>query len=425
MAFPRAARRASGLAWTAVDEALLSVLSLALALILLRGASKAEYGVFALVSGIVLLLRCAQSALVLTPLATLGARLRGSEQASFIRALSRLQAAFGASLALTVTAAVWLFVGRDAWLLAAGSGLALAGNWQREYRRGLALLDGRGGAALAGDTLFVVLAAGGALALWSVDGATSAGEVLAANGVAAGAAAVLGFPRRSLGGAPAAEHRRVARFALDQGRWTLPGAAVAWGQTTGFAYPVGIALGSAAVGEILAARLIVVPLLLVAVAWSRMFLPRAAALVGDGDADGAGLRARCGRALRIALAGSGVYLLLVAGAFALGLGRVLPADYAGCELEVLAWSGFAVASMCRTIASTALLARLQFRPLFALSAAGATASLLLVVALLGPLGALGAIIGLTSGEFLLAALCWRAVLVRRRLPEMAARDARL
>jgi O-antigen/teichoic acid export membrane protein len=399
-----------GVASTAIDEVLLSVLSLALALVLIRGASKAEYGVFALVSGIILLLRCAQNALVLTPLATLGARLGASERGSFVRAMSRLQAGFGAALALLITAGVWIAAGHDAWLLAVGSGLALAGNWLREYRRGLAVLDGQGGAALAGDALFAVLAATSVIGLWSLSGATSAGEVLAASGVAAGAASFLGFPRPDRKSAPAAEPRRVARLALDQGRWTLPGMAVAWGQSSGYAYAVALLLGSAAVGGIVAARLFVIPLLLVGVAWSRISLPRFAALLADGG--DAALRARGGRTLRVALAGSGLYLLLVAGAFLVGIGQTLPPDYAGCEVQVLAWSGFAVANLSRTIASTALLARLQFRALFAMSAASAAASMILVVALIGPLGAAGAIIGLTAGEFLLAALCWRTFLAR-------------
>jgi O-antigen/teichoic acid export membrane protein len=187
---------------------------------------------------------------------------------------------------------------------------------------------------------------------------------------------------------------------------------VAWGQMTGYVYPVALLLGSAAVGQIVAARLFVIPLLLIGVAWSRISLPRLTALLADGGE--AALFARASRTLRIALAGSALYLLGVAGAFLLGIGRTLPPDYAGCELQVLAWSGFAVANLCRTIAGTALLARLEFRALFAMSAAAAAASFVLIAALVGRLGAEGAIIGLTSGEFLLAALCWRAFLARRR-----------
>src|SRR5687768_5802814 len=98
-AVPAAGQRVAwwrgGLAVTAVDEALLGILSLALALVPIAGASKAEYGVFALVSSVIPLFRGAQASLVLTPLATVGARLRGRERVSFVRGVSRFQAGFG------------------------------------------------------------------------------------------------------------------------------------------------------------------------------------------------------------------------------------------------------------------------------------------------------------------------------------------
>jgi O-antigen/teichoic acid export membrane protein len=157
-----------------------------------------------------------------------------------------------------------------------------------------------------------------------------------------------------------------------------------------------------------AARLFVVPLLLLAVAWSRLLLPQATALLADGGE--AVLLARCGRALKLALFGSGLYLVIPAAAFLFGVGRLLPADYAGCEMQVLAWGGFAVIHLTRQLACTALMARLQFRALFAMTVASAAISLALVVALIGPLGATGAIAGMTAGELLLAVLAWRALL---------------
>ncbi len=395
------------LAVTAVDEALLGILSLALALVLIAGASKAEYGVFALVSSVILLFRGAQGSLVLTPLATVGGRLRGRERVAFVRGMSRFQAGFGVLVAIAMTGGLWLFVGHGEWGLAAGSGLALIGNWLREFRRGLAVMEGRAGGALAGDGLFAVLAAAMTLAACFVVGA-SAGAILGAIGVAAGVASFVGFPRPSGPVAPATSSRQVARISVAQARWTLPGSAIGWVQQSGYIYAVGLVLGPAAVGEMVAARLFVVPLLLLAVAWSRMLLPQATALLADGGE--AVLLARCGRALKLALLGSGLYLVIPTTAFVFGVGRVLPADYAGCEMQVLAWGGFAVISLTRSLASTALMARLEFRALFAMTVASAAISLGLVIALIGPLGATGAIVGMTAGELLLAVLAWRVLL---------------
>jgi O-antigen/teichoic acid export membrane protein len=209
----------------------------------------------------------------------------------------------------------------------------------------------------------------------------------------------------------------VARAAIAQARWTLPGAAIGWAQQSGYIYAVGLVLGPAAVGEMAAARLFVAPLLLLAVAWSRMFLPQATALLADGGE--AVLLARCGRALRFALVGSGLYLVIPGAAFLFGVDRLLPAEYAGCEMQVLAWAGFAVIHLVRTIASTAVMAQMQFRPLFAMTLVSAGISIGLVILLIKPLGATGAIVGITSGEALLAGLAWRALLTRP-VPERSA-----
>lgn len=398
--------RWGSLASTVIDEALLSAFSLAQALALVHQASKAEYGLFALVSALLLLLRGVQNALVLTLLSTQGARRSGAGRASFVRALARLQGVLGWLLAGALVLGVGLYTGAPA--LAASSGIALAGGWMREYRRAYALLEGRNRAALAGDALFVALAGAGLLAL-AVLGPLGAGDVLAVTGLAAGAAAWVGFPR--LPAAVESERAQVTIESLRQGRWTLPGMAVTWLQNSGYLYLVGLALDAAAVADLAAARLFIVPLLLIGVAWGRVFLPRAGALLGEGR-DQAVLSG-CIRSGAVIAGLAVVYVLALLAAFALGLGSLLPATYAGALPLVVLWCLFAAVNLLRSIASTALTARLRFRALFAVSAAAAAASLVLVLALLGPLGARGAILGLVGGELIIGALSWHLLLARR------------
>lgn len=401
-------RRWRGLASTAIDEALLSTLGLLVAVALVHGASKEEYGLFALVGALLLLLRGVQNALVLTLLQTHGARRSGPSRASFVRSLSHLQAGLGLALAVALAVGVGLYTG--ATLLAASSGIALAGGWMREYRRGCALLEGHNGAALAGDALFVALSGAGLFGLAVLSGPLTAGGVLAVTGLAAGVATWVGFPR--LPAAAADEYRPVVTESLRQGRWTLPGMAVTWGQNSGYIYLVGLALDASAVADIAAARLFIVPLLLVGVAWGRVFLPRAGTLLGEGR-DHVVL-AGCIKSGALIVALTLAYVAALVVAFALGLGAILPASYASVEPLVVLWCVFAAVNLLRSIASTALVARLHFRALFAVSAAAAGASLLLVLALLGPLGARGAIIGLVGGELVVGVLSWRILLRTRR-----------
>jgi O-antigen/teichoic acid export membrane protein len=398
--------RWGSLASTVIDEALLSGFSLVQALVLVQGASKDEYGLFALVIALLLLLRGVQNALVLTLLSTLGARRSGASRAAFVRTLSHLQAGLGWLLAIVLALGVALYTGAPA--LAAGSGIALAGGWMREYRRGFALLEGRNAAALGGDALFVALAGAGLVAI-AVAGPITADRVLAVTGVAAGVAAWIGFPR--LPAAALEGYRPVVAESLRQGRWTLPGMAVTWAQNSGYLYLVGLALDAATVADIAAARLFIVPLLLVGVAWGRVFLPRAGALLGEGRDQV--VLAGCIKSGALIVGLALAYVLALLAAFALGLGALLPAAYAGALPLVILWCLFAAVNLLRSIASTALVARLHFRALFGMSAAAAAASLVLVLALLGPLGARGAIAGLIAGELVIGVLSWRLLFARR------------
>ena len=335
----------------------------------------------------------------------------GDERASFVRTISGLQLWLGIALAVPLTVGVWVFsAGGGGWGLAAGSGIALLGAWLREFRRGVALLEGRNGAASIGDALFALLACTAVLGMWASAGSVSAGGMLAATGAAAGAAGVLGFPGLA-GARSAGTRRRVVRVVLDQAKWSLPGTAVAWGQSSGYAYVAGLLLGSGAVGEIAATRLFVVPLLLVGVAWSRMFLPRAAALLANGSE--ASLRTSCRRAMRDCPG---------------GLGGLCGRTGARVRTWTRPHSARRVRRVCGAGSRLDRLRRGQPRAVDRQQRAHRWPQvprvvrhdrrvghlrMTLVLVLMIQFEELGAIIGLTAGELLMGILCWRALLARR------------
>lgn len=405
---------------TGVDQGVLSALNLAIALAFIRYASKAEFGVYTLVNGLVLLALGVQTALVVTPLTANGARLVGVARASFVGAVFRLQCALGAAMALLLALGVHGYeaahgVGSRHGPLALGAGIAVAGGWMREFYRSVEFLDHRSDRALVGDLCFV---AGAALALVAVrvcTGCVRASSVLCAVGGAALLPGLIGFLREGRARCTARDCRDAARVLVDQGRWTLPGMGVSWGQNTGYAYVVALLLGSAAVGELAAARLFVMPLNLLMQAWSRTFLPRAGALLGRGR----DVYALCRRSAGWLLAGSLLYLAAVCTFLALGGTRLLPSKYAGLGLLVVVWGGFAVVNVVRNVASNALLAHTAFRALFVYSVAAATGSITLVVALVRGVGTAGAVGGLIGGELLLAGLCWRALRRQRGATTMS------
>lgn len=402
---------------TGVDQGVLSALNLAIALVFIRFASKTEFGVYTLVNGLVLLALGVQTALVVTPLTANGARLVGPARSSFVAAVFRLQCALGAAMALLLAAGVHGYEvahGRVAHgPLALGAGLAVAGGWMREFHRSVEFLDHRSDRALFGDLCFVACAASALVVVRTCTGCVRASTVLCSVGGAALLPGLVGFLRGGRARCTVGDCRQAARILVDQGRWTLPGMGVSWGQNTGYAYVVALLLGSAAVGELAAARLFVMPLNLLMQAWSRTFLPRAGALLGRGRS----VHALCLRSVRWLVAGSLAYLALVGAFLAFGGGRLLPSKYAGLAPLIIAWGGFALVNVARNVASNALLAHTAFRTLFTFSVVAATGSLGLVVLLARGVGTVGAIGGLIGGELLLAVLCWRALLGRRREAE--------
>lgn len=402
----RFGRDAGDFVLATVDQALLSAMSLGTVVLFIHSAPKEEYGRYTLVNGLVLLATGMQAALVTTPLTALGSRLGRAERNEMVATVFDLQSllalALGGLLALGIR-----FLDGDRWLAAAAA-LAVAGAFLREYQRTADYLDRAPGRVLIGDLAYVALAAAGLVAAMHAGHALRAPAVLAAVG---GAALVssLGLLRRRNG---ARHARAVARRLLDDGRWTLPGMAVTWAQNTGYSYVVALMCGSAAVAELAAARLFIMPINLVVAAWTRIFLPRAGALLASGGADGgeAGLRALARRSLRLLLVLSLTYLLAPGAFFWLGGGRLLPSKYAGLAPFVFAWCCFFVVSATRSVASTSLLAHSAFRLVFGFSVAAAVTSLALMPILIRLIGQGGAVCALVGGELVLSVLAWRALM---------------
>ena len=174
---------------------------------------------------------------------------------------------------------------------------------------------------------------------------------------------------------------------VSHGKWTLPGMAVTWGQNTGYAWLVALVLGSAAVADLPAARLFVMPLTTLLAAWSRVFVPRAAARVAAQDAASVRAMARNSGILLLAVAVG--WVLCVAIFFAASGGRILPARYAGLASIVAAWCSFALVNAVRFAASQMLVAHARFRALFHYSAIAAACGLVLVLLLVRLVGTCG------------------------------------
>jgi O-antigen/teichoic acid export membrane protein len=387
-----------------MDQAWLSLLNMVVGLALVRGTSQAEYGTYAQLFAAGLLAVTVAEAVVVNPLTTLGARQPEQKRGSLVGDL--------ASFHRRVTGAVVLVLGLAAYLLLGpgdGHAAAVAGAFtvyayltvRRELQRGVGFLAGRPSSVLVTDLAYgaVVLAAVGALA-WA-DRLDLALVLLAMAAAALVPLVLRGLPRRGEDDATYGRHREAA---LSRARLGLPGALISWSVNFSYLYVAAALVGTAAAAELNASRLLLVPVSLSVVAWSRVARPMVGRVLASDD------RAT----LRRLVAGSAAGLVMVAAGYSAvvlaGLPwieeHVLGAGYDDLGGVVLAWAAYFLLYSLRFVGTSLLLSLDSYR---ALLTSAVVSLVLLAVALpllLLVVGTAGAVLALALVELLTGLLVW-------------------
>jgi O-antigen/teichoic acid export membrane protein len=264
------------------DQAWLSLLSFAVSLAFIWGASKAEYGYYLLLIAPLLLVQSIQNALINSPLATfLPAADESEKQRIRTTAVSMhiylaLAGAVLGLLGLLVYGSLAHF--QTGGLLVAGFTLAIIGTIARESQRSFAYVHGQGVLALTGDLIYgggLLLGIGLAIA----DNSLSAGIVLVFTGIA-GIAPLLVKLGKFQG---LQTHAGPIKQFWSCGRWALPSVIVTWINLSSYPYFAGKALGVSAVADIGAARLFLMPIGLMMTAWANWYRPRISRWFACGD----------------------------------------------------------------------------------------------------------------------------------------------
>lgn len=327
------------------DQAWLSLLSFAVSLAFIWGASKAEYGYYLLLIAPLFLVQSIQNALVNSPLATFlpaaeePAKLRIRTTAVSMHVYLALAAAILGLLGLLVYG--WLAHLEASGLLLTGFTLAIIGTIVRESQRSFAYVQGLGLRALAGDLIYGALLLAG-IALAFAGSSLSAGTVLALTGVA-GIAPLLTKARRFEG---LQTHVEPLRQFWSCGRWALPSVIVTWVNLSSYPYFAGKSLGLSAVADIGAARLFLMPIGLMMTAWGNWFRPKISGWLASGDVRKVTHITR--KSLFAGLAGMAVLAagLLLVYPF---LERFLGPQYQGLQPLVLMWLLFFALSLARNV----------------------------------------------------------------------------
>ncbi|KAB2322423.1 hypothetical protein F8A86_04090 [Betaproteobacteria bacterium SCN1] len=327
------------------DQAWLSLLNFAISLAFIWGASKSEYGYYLLLVAPLMLAQSIQNAIVNSPLATfLPAADRLARPALKRTAVSlHVYLAFaGAALGgLGLFAyAYWTDLKIEAVLLT-GFSLAVVGTIAREAQRSFAYVQGQGMRALAGDLVYgIALLAGIA---WAILGdRLTAGIVLLMTGLAGMLPLLTKWP--------AFQGLRIHAESMRQfwscGRWALPSVVVTWVNLSAYPYFAERALGLAAVADIGASRLFLMPVGLAMTAWSNWYRPRISAWRAAGDVNA--IKRLTYVSLLIGWGGLTLVAIFIGLAYA-QIEPLLGAQYTGLRPLVLMWLLFFALGLARNV----------------------------------------------------------------------------
>jgi O-antigen/teichoic acid export membrane protein len=387
------------------DQGLISLANFAVALLLIRTGSKAEYGIYSLGYTTIMTVSGLTGALFSGQITVMFHQKQPIDRPGFVGALllgQWLLSVLGCAVALLAVVMIGdEMPARTAVILTI---LACPAAMANEFMRDFCYLLETGPRALALDVLNTVLWLGGSLV------AIHAGIAphLAALGVYAIACLVtslvaMAWCRVSVRHRPALVLRSMQE-AWQNGRWSIGGVLVTMLQEQAHVYLLGWVGGPARVAELNAARMLMTPVALLTVGINRSLMPRLARLHADGKLEAA--RREAGHALWIVLLAIGFYaapLLAMPGLVHL----VLPENYDGLQHLMAGW---AIVLSLRSV-SWNFSARLQvahrFRSLTILNLYTAVPVALCAVPLVMWYGAMGSVTVLGAGQAVLALLLVR------------------
>ncbi|MBA2616444.1 MAG: polysaccharide biosynthesis C-terminal domain-containing protein [Actinobacteria bacterium] len=398
------ARSAGRLGAGLADQAVLSGVSFAAAVLVARTVEPAEFGEFALLYTTLLVVVGLQGALVTQPHNFLGAKLEGPAYTRYTTTTALVQLVFGVATTLLILLAGALAVVDD-WSWAEAL-FALAGanvGWQAlEFARRVLFTEARPRMALAID----LIGWGGYLAALAV--LQAAGELTSVSAIlviglttAIGAAVGAWSLRRSFA-------RTLDRGALRENwsfaKWLGAARATSWVSTYLYIYLAAVIVGAIAAGALRAGQILLGPLN-VFLLYLDVVLPirfsRTYAASGRAMLQATLVRAYAATALPV-----GAYCVLVALFAEPLLDLVFGSDFTEYASLVVALAAYYFVQYCAQVLMAALNARGRSRSVFIASIGAALPGLALGWPLIEAFGADGAAIGMGVSSLMLLALVW-------------------
>lgn len=390
-----------------LDQALMGGVGFGTSACLVALGSKADFAVYSLVYGLILFSQNVHNAVVITPLMANSSRLERAPGGHFSQAMLGLGSTGAILFGLFVGGLVYAGVSEippAGLALSLGSFCALVGLWAREQRRSVQFLKLNSWSVFRGDIFYAAWIAGALALSFALSRHLTTSAVLFAFGIGGILTGKLAWAKPGRKGDTPGHAQSVRLILREQVAWTVPSVIVSWFYSNSYVYIVAGLIGLSALAELNAARLLVVPVSLLQVAWNRLYLPSAGADFASGDRAAAVRGAWMG--LWTVIGGTIVYGAALIAAMSLPFFTHFQ-RLAGISItSVLLWIVYFLVSGARGIATSLHIAQTAFRRLFLIGLAGAGVGVACMLALGHEFGTSGIVIAMITGEAAMAVFLW-------------------
>lgn len=399
-----------------IDQGLLSLVNFVVAIILMRHVAKLEFGTYSIAFAVVLFLVSIQNAIVNTQLIVLLPGKTEAEKSKYSGGLWRGQICFLFPLSCLVILLTYLLPASTpgpTMGLVRGIALAAAGVLIKEFVRAYYFAIENPGKVLTLDILFASLYAVsvfifiyifnyGVFAVFLLMGLSS---LLAA----------FCFNLRHWWIWHPGYLFGSFRENWRHGKWALLGATVTHLQNYCYVYLLGFLLGTVAVAEVTASRLLLMPLIMFQTGWYKIAVPYGARLHAEGQLTYF-IRKMILTTL-VLVVGTGLYVLIIDSGSGLIETYLLTEKYRSSFDYVFYWGAIFMAKTLSLNANSALQVLKEFRVISILCTLSmiisTTGSYLLILSY----GIKGGLLAILGGELLLAVLLWIVLFTKvRKVP---------
>lgn len=263
-----------------VDQVLLSGLNFAIGIALIRYASKETYGLYSQLFAGSLLATTLLGALIGAALTTLATRLEPEKRRALVANNLRVQ--WTASMVFALFACIGVSVlsfitvlGESPWLLAITFGGFIFTSGCREYCRTAFFIESKTEIVVILDAIFVCTTIiGGSCLLWlgEITTINIMGILSLTNGIVA---IIYSLPLFEISKNEMAWKKSLINFKemWSLSKWALSGSIIGWTSNNSYLYLAGGFLGSFALADVNASRLLLIPISMLGMAWSKVAFP--------------------------------------------------------------------------------------------------------------------------------------------------------